>query len=286
MTSRPPAVFACALIGALLLSACSGPASAEPAVSPAASGSIAVPAPTSEPAPTASAQAEPSTEPAPPSVPASASASASRPATPEAIAPADPPTRRGTASVSDDRTGKALDTPFTVDGVVVVSKKHRVSAGYVPPWASQPHGLHPDAYAAFQTMAAAAKKDGAPISIRSGYRSFADQKASFAKAMKQYDEATARRYYAEAGASEHQTGLALDAWDGRNRGTAFARTKQATWLAAHAHEYGFIVRYPQGKTDITGYAWESWHLRWVGKEISSTFGPNSSLTLEEYLGLA
>ena len=104
--------------------------------------------------------------------------------------------------------------------------------------------------------------------------------------MKTYPEETARRYYAEPGASEHQTGLSLDAWDGRNRGTAFARTPQAAWLTKHAVDHGFIVRYPDGKTDITGYAWESWHLRWVGAEVAAAFGPDSSLTLEEYLGLA
>lgn len=241
-------------------------------------GSCAVPAQPGTPSPAAPS----STAPSPSAPPIAASGSPS----PEASATTAPTPQQADTPAPDTRTGKELDQPYTVDGIVVVSKDHRVSAAYVPPWASRPNGLHPDASAAFTTMAAAAKKDGAPISIRSGYRSFADQKASFARAMKQYDEATARRYFAEAGASEHQTGLALDAWDGRNRGSAFARTKQATWLAEHAHQYGFIIRYPQGKTDITGYAWESWHLRWVGPEISQRFGPNSSLTIEEYLGIA
>lgn len=232
---------------------------------------------TSSSAPAASAaSAAPSPAAATSVLPSPSAAEAGSPSTATAK-PAPPP---------DTRTGTALDEPYTVDGVVVVSKEHRLSGSHVPTWASNPHGLHADAYAAFQKLAAAAKADGAPVSIRSGYRSYAAQRTSFANAKKQYDDATARRYFAEAGASEHQTGLALDAWDGRNRGTAFARTQQASWLAAHAHEYGFVVRYPQGKTDITGYAWESWHLRWVGPEIAAAFGPNSSLTLEEYLGLA
>lgn len=186
----------------------------------------------------------------------------------------------------DERTGAELDSPFVVDGVVVVSRDHRVTAAYVPPWVNQPHGVFPDAYAAFNTMAAAAKRDGETLILRSGYRSYATQKASFERAMRTYEETTARRYFAEAGASEHQTGLALDAWDGVNRGAAFTATSEAAWLAEHAHEYGFIIRYPQDKTDITGYAYESWHLRWVGLEIAAEFGPHSSLTLEEYLGLA
>ena len=158
-----------------------------------------------------------------------------------------------------------------------------------------PGGPHPvvqadladaSAVLALEEMAADARGEGLTLSIRSGYRSYAAQKASFERALQTYDDATARRYYAEPGASEHQTGLSLDAWDGVNRGAAFTRTAEAAWLAQHAYEYGFIIRYPEGKTSITGYAYESWHLRWVGKEISDEFGPNSSLTLEEYLGLA
>ena len=183
-------------------------------------------------------------------------------------------------------TGPITDTPFEVDGIPVVSKDHRLSASYVPPWAGEPNGLHPDATAGFKALQAAAKADGLRLTIRSGYRSHATQKASFANARKQYNEKTARLYFAEAGASEHQLGLALDAWDGKNRGTAFTRTPHAKWLAEHAHEFGFIVRYPQDKTHITGYAWESWHLRWVGTEVSQHFTPGSGLTLEEYLGLA
>ena len=182
--------------------------------------------------------------------------------------------------------GQAWAWPLIVDGIIVVSPAHRVSAAYVPAWAERPNGLHPDAAAGFTALAAAAQADGLALSLRSGYRSYATQKASFERALRTYPEETARRYYAEPGASEHQTGLSLDAWDGSNRGSAFARTPQAAWLAAHATTHGFIVRYPQDKTTITGYAWESWHLRWVGTEVSAAFAPDPSLTLEEFLGLA
>lgn len=187
---------------------------------------------------------------------------------------------------TDTRTGTELNKPFAVNGVVVVSKEHRVSSRYVPAWANETDGLKPEVYAAFQKLAKAARADGLTLTIRSGYRSYAVQKASFQRALATYDEATARRYFAEPGASEHQTGLSLDAWDGVHRGEAFTATAQAAWLAEHAWEYGFIIRYPEGKTDITGYAYESWHLRFVGTEISGDFGPDSDLTLEEYLGLA
>lgn len=184
--------------------------------------------------------------------------------TPEAASSAAPSATTTIATVSATPTASATptpsplpattltDTPVEVDGIAVVSKDHRLTAAYVPPWADEPHGLHPDAAAAFATLQAAAKADGLTLTIRSGYRSYAAQQASFDQAMKRYSEETARRYYAEAGASEHQTGLSLDAWDGHNRGSAFAATDEAAWLAEHAHEYGFIIRYPPGQTDITG----------------------------------
>ena len=225
-----------------------------------------------------------------PDVPASAppEATASPEATPDATATAQPVGRGADGprpSVSASPTA-STGQPFQVDGIVVVSKDHRLSSSYVPPWAGRPNGLHPDVSAAFKQLQAGAKADGLTITLRSGYRSWATQKDSFTRALQQYPEKTARLYFAEPGASEHQTGLALDAWDGQNRGAAFARTPHAAWLAEHAHEYGFIIRYPQDKTHITGYAWESWHLRWVGTEVSSQFGPHSNLTLEEFLGLA
>lgn len=221
-----------------------------------------------------------------PAVTASPSASPTPSPTPEPARSAEPSTHPTDSPKAGKATGPVTDTPFEVDGIPVVSKDHRLSATYVPPWAGQPNGLHPDATAGFKRLQAAAKADGLTLTIRSGYRSHATQAASFAKARKQYNEKTARLYFAEAGASEHQLGLALDAWDGKNRGTAFARTRHAAWLAEHAHEFGFIVRYPQDKTHITGYAWESWHLRWVGTDVSQHFTPGSGLTLEEYLGLA
>lgn len=98
--------------------------------------------------------------------------------------------------------------------------------------------------------------------------------------------AYADTYYAPAGASEHQTGLAFDVWDGRHRGDAFARLPQSAWIARNAHTFGFIVRYPKGTQKITGIGWEPWHLRYVGTAVAARFGPNSKMTLEQYLGLA
>lgn len=175
-------------------------------------------------------------------------------------------------------------TPHKVRGVVLVNRQHRLRASYVPAWSNQQHGLHPDVLKAANQLMAAAKKDGLHLEIRSGYRSYATQDDSFKRAMKTLPPKIARSYYAEAGTSEHQTGLAIDFWDGSHRGDDFARLPQSKWLAAHAHEYGFIIRYPQGKQHITGYAWEPWHVRYVGTEVSRVIGPDPTLTLEEFLG--
>lgn len=263
---------------AVVVTGCSAPGAGTPASSTPSS-PVAAPVGRAAESPRPELSASPSPVATPSPTPSPTRTPTPTPAPTPSTHPTDSP-KAGKA------TGPITDTPFEADGIPVVSKDHRLSASYVPPWAGEPNGLHPDATAGFKALQAAAKADGLRLTIRSGYRSHATQKASFANARKQYNEKTARLYFAEAGASEHQLGLALDAWDGKNRGTAFARTPHAKWLAEHAHEFGFIVRYPQDKTHITGYAWESWHLRWVGTEVSQHFTPGSNLTLEEYLGLA
>lgn len=186
----------------------------------------------------------------------------------------------------DTRTGRRLDQPYTVGGIIVVSKAHRVSSRYRPAWARRPYGLRPDVYAAATRLLRAARQKKLTLTIRSGYRSYATQAASYRRAVARYPRAYADTYYAPAGASEHQTGLAFDVWDGRHRGDAFARLPQSAWIARNAHTFGFIVRYPKGTQKITGIGWEPWHLRYVGTAVAARFGPNSKMTLEQYLGLA
>ncbi|MBW7456192.1 M15 family metallopeptidase, partial [Paenibacillus sepulcri] len=82
-----------------------------------------------------------------------------------------------------------------------------------------------------------------------------------------------------------QTGLAIDVTgkDGKCAASdCFAGTPEAKWLAEHADEYGFIIRYPEGKEDITGYKYEPWHIRYVGKEIAKVVA-SEDLTLEQYM---
>lgn len=144
--------------------------------------------------------------------------------------------------------------------------------------------LRKEAAAALEKLFGAAKADGLPLAGVSAYRSHEAQKKLFDRYVKRDGYEKARTYSALPGTSEHETGLAIDVT--RSDGTCaaadcFGDTKEAAWLAEHAAEYGFIVRYPKGKDDITGYQYEPWHLRYVGEELAGEIA-SGGLTLEEY----
>jgi zinc D-Ala-D-Ala carboxypeptidase len=164
----------------------------------------------------------------------------------------------------------------------VISKKHRITAAYAPKNPSGPYHLEATTAAALAKMTAAAQADGVRIRVHSGYRNWASQNASYQRARRNYPQNLS--FYAPAGASEHQTGLAVDLWDGVTWSLPMATTATGKWLFRHAHAYGFVLRYPKGKTKITGYHYEPWHYRFIGKADAMKFKGNS-LTLEEYLGL-
>lgn len=187
-----------------------------------------------------------------------------------------------TAPPTEDSWGEAdMSAP-----IPLVSKRWRLPASYVPQQTGA-WGLTADADAAMRELIKAARADGVKMQVRSGYRSFETQKATYERALRTYSsEAEAKRYNAPPGASEHQTGLAADMWDGKNRGYAFRGTPTDKWLAENAYAFGFIIRYPKGKEHITGYADEPWHLRYVGAEAAKAFAADKSLTLEEYLGVS
>ena len=235
--------------------------------------------------PSAGRSPEPSPASTRPSVPPVPSAAPTPSATPTASAT---PRPRPSSSkpAKDTRSGAELDRAYTVNGIIVVSKKHRISKRYKRKDPAR-HGLESEVAAALKKLTAAAKADGVTVKVYSAYRSYAEQdKLLKAKIVEYGNEKLARRYNAEPGKSEHQTGLAVDLWDGVTWGLAVRRTKAGKWLWKHAREYGFILRYPPGKEKITGYAYEPWHFRYIGVKHSKKFKANSKLTLEEYLGLA
>lgn len=175
------------------------------------------------------------------------------------------------------------EKPLYVDGILVVNKDYGLPRNYETDTGREDS----EAMEAFKEMKEAARKDGIIINIRSGYRSYYTQVDLYNSYVRRDGKAAADRYSARPGFSEHQTGLVLDITTGntsRSIGTWFDDTPQAEWLYENAYKYGFILRYPQGKEDITGYMYESWHYRYIGKEHSKKFNMNN-LTLEEYLGL-
>ncbi len=234
--------------------------------------------------------AGPMASPGPASVPATTTAAVHTPTatpnpTPSATKPSPTPTQKATpiAPPKDTRKGSQLSEPYLVRGIPVVSKKHRITAAYAPKNPTGAYHLEASTAAALAKMTAAARADGVRIRVHSGYRNWSSQNASYQRAKRNYPQNLS--FYAPAGASEHQTGLAVDLWDGVTWSLPMAYTATGKWLFKHAHSYGFVLRYPNGKTRITGYHYEPWHYRYIGKADAMKFKGNS-LTLEEYLGLA
>ncbi len=164
------------------------------------------------------------------------------------------------------------DGVTTVGGILIVNRKYSLPENYGS-------GLDSAAYNAYLKMK---KASGYDMKIVSGFRSYEKQLQTF-----QYWEnidgfEKADTYSSQAGHSEHQTGLTMDI---TSLSQSYANTSEGKWLAAHCWEYGFIIRYPNGCEDITGYIYEPWHIRYLGVS-NAKLVYDSGLTLEEFLGLA
>ena len=162
-----------------------------------------------------------------------------------------------------------------VDGILIANKTYPLPASY------DPGDLLPEVYEAFYKLQAGAREDGLSIYISSGYRDYNLQKSLYERYCARDGQAAADRYSARPGHSEHQSGLGLDVNEISDR---FIGTPEAIWLSEHSHEYGFIIRYMQGKEDITGSKYEPWHLRYLGEDLAKDVY-ESGLCLEEYLGI-
>lgn len=176
------------------------------------------------------------------------------------------------------------------NGILIVNKTYSLPSTYKP---SSVGGLDhcenestcftSQTWNAYSTMKINAVTDGIYLSITSGYRSYSYQNTLYNNYVSANGKAQADTFSARPGNSEHQTGMAFDII---NASDSFNDTKEAKWLNDNAYKYGFILRYPQGKQGITGYKYESWHYRYVGKELAKTLYNNGNwITLEEYFGL-
>ena len=161
--------------------------------------------------------------------------------------------------------------PTYLKGVLLVNKTYALPRSY--------GGYNATASAALSRLQAGARNAGFSMPLLSGYRSFDYQDKLYRKSAAADGVAAANTYSAWPGHSEHQTGLAFDIGSISNN---YGSTPAGKWLAAHAHEYGFIIRYPKGKEGITGYQYEPWHVRYLGVELATKVY-ESGLCLEEYL---
>ncbi len=163
-----------------------------------------------------------------------------------------------------------------IDGIIVVNKTYPIPSSYG-------NGLLEETKQAFQEMNSDALPLGLNLYISSGYRSYSLQEDLYSGYVLRDGKEAADTYSARAGHSEHQTGLAFDL---NSISDEFTNTPEGKWVHENAWRYGLILRYPYGKDDITGYKHESWHLRYVGKELAEKLYNNGDwITLEEYFGI-
>lgn len=173
-----------------------------------------------------------------------------------------------------------------VDGVVIANKTYSLPSNFAPNNLVTINGyIKVVDYVkdAFLSLSSDAKVIGLNIYASSGYRSYSNQKYIYENYVSMDGKENADRYSARAGYSEHQTGLAIDV---NTIDMTFDNTSESVWLRENAYKYGFIIRYPKGKEEITGYMYEPWHIRYVGKELSNKlYKDGSYITLEEYYGI-
>lgn len=162
-----------------------------------------------------------------------------------------------------------------VNGILIVNKTYSLPKDY------DPGKINDDALNAFNEMKEAAAKDNIKLWIQSGYRSYKTQEGLYNNYVKEDGKDKADTYSARPGHSEHQSGYAMDL---NIIGSAFEGTPEAIWIDKNCYKYGFIIRYPKGKENITGYKYEPWHIRYLGKENAKKVY-ESGKTLEEYLGI-
>ena len=187
----------------------------------------------------------------------------------------------------------AYYTDTSLDTAMLVNKYYLLSSDYAPDdlvtvpqtysWGDAgSQQVREVAYTAFLDMWNAAEKEGYYLMINSSYRSYADQETVYNNYKNSSGERYADSIAARPGSSEHQTGLAIDVFSrtNTNRNT-FTDSAEAIWLAENSYKFGFILRYPEDKVDITGYSYESWHFRYVGEDIA-TYIYKNDITLEEY----
>lgn len=179
---------------------------------------------------------------------------------------------------------------------VLVNREYRMSADYIPADLVVPevrfsfYGTYEKSYVrqvtadALKKLFEAGERENVILKVVSGYRSYARQKAIYDSNVSKRGARETNKVSAKPGASEHQTGLTVDVSSdavGCALEERFGETPDGKWLAANCYKYGFIIRYPKHKSGITGYSYEPWHIRYVGRRLA-THLYKRGITLEEY----
>ncbi|MDQ0866205.1 M15 family metallopeptidase [Arthrobacter globiformis] len=233
------------------------------------------------------------------SVTASPAASAASSATPSAKSPTATTTAAAAPPSAASRLAKQHSLTAPASPWVIVNKHRPLKpANYVPADLVQPRvalavtgeaaQLNSTTAAAAERMFAAAAADGVTMTLASGYRSYATQTVTYNGWVSSQGRAAADTASARPGYSEHQTGWSFDIGDGGGACSfqpCFAEQPAAVWAKANAHRFGFVVRYPWMQHTITGYFYESWHLRYIGAEAATDMRRHGIATLEQYFGL-
>lgn len=203
------------------------------------------------------------------------------------------------SAIQDPANTVPVDTiPKSI--TALVNRNYLLPSNYIPSDLKEPkvrfsfnyksdkRKLRKEAANALEKMFKAAEKKKIILYGVSGYRSYARQKQIYNRNVALYGKRATDTISAMPGSSEHQTGLTIDI---SSRSVSFlldknfGTTKEGKWVAKNAHTYGYIIRYPEGKSKITGYHYEPWHIRYVGKE-TATYLYKHKLTLEEYYGVS
>ena len=173
-----------------------------------------------------------------------------------------------------------------IDDVVIANKTYSLPSNFVPNNLESINGyIKVVDYVkdAFIELTSDSASLGLNIYASSGYRSYSDQNYIYNNYVSFDGQENADTYSARAGHSEHQTGLAIDV---NTVDSSFDNTSESNWLKDNCYRYGFIIRYPKGKDNITGYMYEPWHIRYVGKELASKlYNDGDWITMEEYYGV-
>lgn len=191
---------------------------------------------------------------------------------------------------------EALKSDSDSGFLILVNKEHQVDSNYKPDdleglkyfaadRSEAGRYLRAEAASAFHELVEGALQEGHEIVVTTAYRSYGFQSTLYNNYVQNHGQQEADTFSAMPGKSEHQTGLAADVSSpsvGYSLTADYIDTAEGKWLSDNAHKFGFIIRFPKGKEDITGYMYEPWHIRYVGK-TAAKYIYNNDITLEEFL---